>query len=1066
MTRRIPEVADGMLHVLEPSSGPKISVDSPSWVAWLNHPATRSFSFRGPSGGFTARKEIRARGGEYWVAYRKRGGKLHKRYLGKAEDTTLTRLEDVAAALAAREEEATTIPPQDETVGVTILAGADVATTEDPKTAYSHVREPSHRRPPGDPLLLTKLSVPLIRPSLVARPGPSERLDEGLGRKLTLLSAPAGFGKTTLLCSWIGGLSDDGRPSAWLSLDTSDNDPARFWRYLVTAVDKIQPGSGDTALALLGSPQAPPIEAILTTMLNELGDSSADAVLVLDDYHLIYSQVIHEALAFLIEHLPPRMHLVIATRADPPLPLPRLRACGELTEARASDLRFTSEEAATFLNQVMGLELSAQDIAELEKRTEGWVAGLQMAALAMTGRDDVAGFVAAFTGSNRHVVDYLAEEVLGRQPEGLRNVLLKTSILDRMCAPLCDAVTGHTDGQTTLERLEQANLFLVPLDDERQWYRYHHLFADVLRQRLSQTQTESVPALHQRASGWFEEEGLVPEAIHHAVAARDWERAIRLIEAIGMRVVLSRQVQTVLGWTDGLPEEMVRERPVLCTIRATALMFLDRPAEAEGRLRDAERRLRGTPTTDEARAILGRIAVIRAAIARFSGDVERCVAMGRRALELLPETESTARERAAAGTNVALAYQVSGDVTPANERLLEEAVASSRTVGDQIPLLSGINSLARLRTLQGRLRAAAATYEDAASVVSVRDGLRDLVNSAAYYVGLGDINREWNDLDSAERRLKRGMALFSGALVVDADVVTRGYLSLASVQRARGLHIDAGATLDDFASMARQRGLHPRLVARGEAAKARLALIRDDLPAAVSWAEASGLGVYDEPSYRREEQYLTLARVLIAQGRADPTGRNLHDALDLLERLLAVAEAGGRKGSAIEILALGALALQARQESSESLLTLESALTLAEPEGYVRLFVDEGAPMAALLAEILKRQRRESRNVRRRAVSVYARLLLAAFASPHTSTEPPEGRAPESDRPMLDPLTAREREVLALIAEGLSNREIAARLFIATSTVKGYVHSLLRKLEAESRTKAISRARELHLLSE
>jgi LuxR family maltose regulon positive regulatory protein len=808
------------------------------------------------------------------------------------------------------------------------------------------------------------------------------------------------------------------------------------------------------------------METVLTTLLNELGDLLADTVLVLDDYHLIESQAIHEALAFLVDHLPPRMHLLICTRADPPLPLPRLRARGEMTEVRASDLRFTSEEAATFLNQVMGLELSAEDIAELEGRTEGWIAGLQMAALAMTHRDDVAGFIASFTGSNRHVVDYLGEEVLGRQPEELRTFLLETSILDRMSAPLCRAVAGRTDGQTTLERLEHANLFVIALDDERRWYRYHHLFADVLRQRLSQTQANLAPELHQRASGWFEGEGLVSEAIHHALAARDWERAVRLIESGGMAVVLSRQVQTMLAWIDEIPEELVRERPVLCTMHALALVFLNRPGAAEARLQEAERCLRANPTTDEARAVLGRAAVIRAAIARSCGDLERCVEHARKALELLPETEATLRERAAAGANVGLAYQVSGDVAPANERPLEEAIASFRVSGAQIPLLHGINFLARMRMLQGRLRTAAATYEEVASVVLGRDGARDLVNSAGYYEGLGDIQREWNDLDSAESHLRRAVDLVAGALMVDADVVTHGYLSLARVQLARGRSPDALATLQEFTNLARQRNFFPLLVARGEAARARLALVHGDLPAAVRWAEASGLDAGDEPDYRREEQYLTLVRIFIAQGRVDPMGSYLDYALALLDRLLGAAEGGGRMGSVIEIVALRALALKARHESGEALTALERALALAEPEGYVRLFVDEGAAMKTLLSELLKRRRKEPRDARQLALLGYARRLLTAFESPHTSTEAAIGRASDADQLLLDALTPREEEVLALIADGLSNPEIAVRLFIATSTVKGYVHSIFRKLDVDSRTRVVARARELLLISE
>ena len=1065
MTRRIPQVADGVLHVLDPSGGPEIAVASPSWIAWLTDPATRSFSFQGPRCRYTARKEQRSRGGEYWVAYRKQGGKLHKTYLGKAEDVTLARLEDVAAVMANRGGEVVASPLSDTTSGDSGPSRrVDAAATDSHTTVDDQLRERRRHSTSADPLLMTKLAVPSTRVSLVPRPRLSERLEEGLGPQLILVSAPAGFGKSTLLGTWASKLSGSGRPMAWYSLDSGDNDPAQFWRYFFTAIDLLQPGSGKTALALLRSPQAPPIESILTTLLNELVGLSTDAVLVVDDYHLIESQTIHEALTFLIDHLPPRMSLVIATRMDPPLPLPRMRARGEMTELRAADLRFTPEEAATFLNRVMGLELSAEDTAELEGRTEGWIAGLQMAALAMRDHADVSGFIAAFAGSNRYVLDYLAEEVLARQPEELQTFLLETSILDRMRAPLCNAVTGRADGQTALERLEHANLFVIPLDDERHWYRYHHLFVDVLRQRLRQEHPDLVSVLHRRACGWFERQGLVGEAINHALAAQDWEGAVRLIESNGIMVVLNRQVQTMLGWIDRVPEELVRERPALCTIRALALVLFNRPDAAEASLQEAERYLGGNPTTDQARTILGRVAVTRAAIARSSGDLERCVAMGRRALELLPETESTGR--AAARTNAALAYQASGDVAPANERALEEVTASFHASGAQVMLLRSIDFLARLRTLQGRLRAAAATYEESAQVASGRDGLRGTVNSAAYYVGLGDIHREWNDLDSAESHLRRGIDMFTGTMSVDAEVVTHGYLSLARLQQARGRHADAQATLEEFADLARQRDFFSLLAARGEAALARLALVQDDLPAAVSWAEASGLGAYDEPSYRREEQYLTLARVLIAQGQLGPRNSYLDDALGLLDRLITVAQGAGRMGSVIEILALRALALQARQEWSESLPALESALTLAEPEGYVRVFVDEGAPMAVLLSEIFKRRRRGARNARQHAVSVYARRLLVAFESPHTNTEPLVGHAPESDRPMLDPLTAREREVLELIAENLSNREIADRLFIATSTVKGYVHSLLRKLEVDSRTKAISRARELHLLSE
>ena len=1052
MARRTPYVVDGVLYI-PGLGGPGIGVESASWAAWLTDPATRSFSFHGSDGRYTARKERRSRGGEYWVAYRKRGGKLHKAYLGKPQNVTLGRLSEVAAALAGRDGGVMARPP--------------------PETLADDAgEERSHPGTQGDTLLLSRLSIPSVRTSLVSRPHLIGRLEEGLGRKLTLVSAPAGFGKSTLLSAWIGGVAKD-RPVAWLSLDPGDNDPARFWRYFVTAIDRLHPGSGDIPLALLVSPQAPPMEAILTTLLNGLAELDTHTVLVLDDYHLIERAEIHEALAFLVEHLPPRMLLVIATRADPPLPLSRLRARGESNELRASDLRFTSEEAATFLDRVMGLRLTARDVAELERRTEGWVAGLQMAALAMRGRDDVSGFIAAFTGSNRHVVDYLAEEVLEQQPERVRRFLLRTSVLRRMCASLCAAVVQGEEGehavadsQALLEYLEQTNLFVVPLDEDRGWYRYHHLFADVLRQRLRQEHPELLPALHRGASGWFEGEGLHTQAIRHALAARDWERAIRQIEATGTTVVLAQQVQTVLGWIDELPEELVRERPALCTIRALALVFFKHPDAAEASLQLAENRLRGEPSSDEARDILGRAAVIRAVIARYSGDLERCVAMARRALELLPETESSARERAGARLNAALAYEVSGDVTPAKEHPLEEAIASFRASGALIPQLISITFLARMRALQGRLRAAVATYEQAAALMARQNRLPDVGgNSAAYYSGLGEIYRQWNDLDAAERHLRHGRDFFMGTLMVDANVVTHVYLSLARLQQARGRSADARATLKEFAELAHRHDISPLLVARGEAAQARLALVQGDLHAAVSWAEASELDTADEPNYPCEEQYLTLVRTRIAQCRLDTVGSRLVDALGLLDRLFGKAQAGGRMGTVIEILALRALALEARHEPREALAALERSLVLAEPEGYVRVFVDEGRPMASLLSEFLAARGKGSRDPHQHAVLGYVQRLLAAFEPPHTGTSSSvsDSDAAEKDRPLPEHLTAREREVLALIAEGLSNREIAGRLFIEVGTVKGYVHSILRKLEVENRTKAVARARELRL---
>src|SRR5215212_6130454 len=1070
MTRRIPYVADGVIHAQGPPGASEIAVDSPVWAAWLEDRATRSFSFEGPGGTFTARKERRSGSNEeYWSAYRKRGGKLRKVYLGKAEKLTLARLEEAATELSGHGEKATASLPADATAGDGGSSRrADAAATRGSTSSDDQVRERLRQRTSGDPLLSIKLSVPSVRSSLVPRTRLSERLDEGLERKLTLLSAPAGFGKTTLLSSWIRELSGDGRPVAWLSVDPADNDPARFWRYLVTAIDQLQPGSGETALALLGSPQAPPIEAVLTTVLNELGTMPAEAVLVLDDYHLIESRAIHEALAFLIDHLPPRMHLIIATRADPPLPLARLRARDALNEVRAGELRFSREEAAAFLNEVMELELSAEDIAELEGRTEGWIAGLQLAALAMRDRTDIPNFIDAFAGSNRYVLDYLAEEVLGRQPEGLRTFLLRTSILDRMCAPLCNAVTGHTEGQTTLERLQHANLFVIPLDDERQWYRYHHLFADVLRQRLRQVRPELVPELHCRASAWFERQDLVQEAIEHALAAADWHRATRLIVQYAPSFIFRGQFHTALSWLNALPDDVICANPTLCVYHASVLMLTNHVEAAEIRLRDVEGSIQDGLSEDQVRIIRGQVAAIRAAIARIYGDLAHCVTLSRQALDLLPEQEEVPLKlRPTAMLNASRTFLVSGDVRQGNERLVKSVIAPLRVPGgNQYSGLISMTNLARLHVMQGRLREARAAYEEAMQVVSESGKMHELVNGPAYYFGMGDLYREWNDLGAAQSHLEQGMELVQGTLTVDADVILMGYLSMARLHQARGGSTGALATLEELAHLTQQRNFVAPLLARATAARERVCLAQGDLASAIRWAQESGLHPDDEPTYPQEEEYLTLLRVLIARGRDDPEGPYCDDALGLIDRLLRHAESGARMGSVIEILILQALALRARRDISGALVALETALFLAQPEGYVRLFVDEGAPMEALLWELLKARSKGASDARQHAMLDYARLLLAAFEPPHKSTEPPVGRASESDQPLVDLLTTREREVLKLLAEGLSNQEISSRLFIATSTVKGYVHSIFRKLEVDSRTKAIARAHELHLVWE
>jgi LuxR family maltose regulon positive regulatory protein len=618
------------------------------------------------------------------------------------------------------------------------------------------------------PILATKLYLPRLRPNVVSRPRLLERLNEGLHRNLTLISAPAGFGKTTLVSEWVALIE---RATAWLSLDEGENDPTRFLTYLVAALQTIAPNIGEGMLGVLQSSQPPPPEAILTALLNEITTLPDHFVLVLDDYHVIDAKAVDQALTYLVEHLPPQMHLVIATREDPQLPLARLRARGHLIELRAADLRFTASEAAEFLNQVMGLSLSAADIAALEDRTEGWIAGLQLAALSMQRHQDVPGFIRAFAGDHRYIVDYLVEEVLQRQPEPVRSFLLQTAILDRLNGPLCDAVTGQEEGNARLEALERGNFFVVPLDDKRHWYRYHHLFAEVLSAHLMAEQPDQVSTLHRRASAWYEQNDLPSDAIRHALAAKDFERAADLIERAVPAMRRSRQEATVLGWLQALPDELLHYRPVLSVHYAGTLLLSGELEGVEARLRDAERWL--DTKADMGELVLassaemvvvdeeeflrlpGSIAVYRAASALALGDVADTVKYARRALDLLPEEEHLGRG-AAAGF-LGLAYWTSGDLEAAH-RSYTDCMARVQRAGHISDAIGCSIALADIRIAQGRLHEAMRTYEQALQLATAH-GEPVLRGTADMYVGMSELHREQNDLHAATQLLLRSKEL-------------------------------------------------------------------------------------------------------------------------------------------------------------------------------------------------------------------------------------------------------------------------------------------------------------------
>ncbi len=1024
-----------------------LAVEGTVWFAWLDE--VSSFAFHGQSGSYTARKETKQRGAVYWYAYRKTQGKLAKKYLGKTADLTLARLENVAAALhteratAARMREPAP-PAQHETDLPRVIE--DGSAVDAPVALTPHA-PPRKHGDPLNPLLSTKLHLPRSHVQLVPRSHLVERLQQGVTGSLTLVSAPAGFGKTTLLAQW---LTQSSTPVAWLSLEAEDNDPIRFLSYVIAALQTLDAQVGTTALALLRTPQPPSPEVVLAVLTNALVDRDEDDVaLVLDDYHVITADPIQRGMAFLLEHLPPHLHLILATRADPPLPLARLRAQGQLTEVRAADLRFGTAEVSAFLQTVMGLDLEASAIATLESRTEGWIAGLQLAALSLQGRADVSGFLAAFTGSHRFVLDYLSDEVLARQPTPVQTFLLHTSILERLSGSLCDAVMGQEGSQAMLEGLERANLFVVALDDERGWYRYHHLFAGVLRRHLQQREPTLPPVLHRRASTWYEQHDLPAEAVQHALAIPDVELAARLIEPIALSVTFQGQISTVLGWINALPEALVRTRPFLCVYYTLLLIFTNQFEAAEELLQAAERGVQELPA-EQARIILGWVLVNHSVIAALSGDVERAVSLAYQALDLLPEAEAIPRMGAMVAAS--RTYLVSGDVTPDSEREVAAAVALIRTLDDPFAAVTSMTLLARLHVLQGRLRQAAATYEQVMQVVPRPEVLQTIFSSLLYYFGLGDLLREWNDLDAAERHLAQGMALVEGTLTLEPFVAVLGYTALARLKQARGNIREALATLDALAQLAEQRHFAPHLLTQEAAVRVQLEQAQGNLAAAIHWADSSRLSTDDDDlSYPREGEYLALTRVCIAQVQDNPASPLLQDTLRLLDRLLQEAETKARMGSVLEILVLRALALEAHGDRTSALSTLEQALVLAAPEGYIRLFVDEGPPMLALLRQAYTRS----------IVSDYVATLLNAFGEQHAPTIPPPYPRPDA---LVEPLTEREREVLRLLLEGASNREIAHRLVLSVNTVKRHVYNLCGKLGVQSRTQAIVRARNLNLL--
>ncbi|HET6447060.1 MAG TPA: LuxR C-terminal-related transcriptional regulator [candidate division Zixibacteria bacterium] len=922
-------------------------------------------------------------------------------------------------------------------------------------------------------ILRTKLFIPPLRPNLVHRPQLIKRLNQGLqlGHKLSLVSAPAGFGKTTLVCEWIGGFRPDApnksetiNSVSWLSLDESDNDLTRFLAYIVAAlnqVDGTETTIGRGALSMLRSLQPPPAADFLTSIVNDVVAIPGRIILVLDDFHLIDSSPVIDAVTFLLENLPPQLHIVITTRDDPQVPLARFRARGQLTELRAADLRFSISEAAEFLNQVMDLDLPAQAISVLEARTEGWIAGLQLAAISMQGRQDTTSLIKSFTGSHRFILDYLIEEVLEQQTEGIQKFLLQTSIADRLTGDMCDTITGQDNGQVTLEMLEKANLFIIPLDDERHWYRYHRLFSDLLQQRLRQMHPERVLMLHHRASEWNEQNGFADEAIEHALRAKDFERAGSLIEEWSDATWQRGEHAKMRRWLLKLPSELVFSRPHLGVYHAWYLFASGQHAPAERSLQAVEeaicvktdgdgetesQKLDKLSSSERVR-LQGMTVAIRAFMSSYQGDVAGIIEYANLALEYLPEQDATWRSMIAIVLGDAHGFK--GDINASFE-VRSEALRVCRAAGNIYYVMLASMKLAITLRSQGKLRQTMEICEQQIQVAN-EYGLSQTSLVGLLLMIWGEVLAEINDLDGALRQANKGVDLTEG--VVDLAFLGWGYMSRLRILFSRGDLVGVDEILKKVESIARVSNLPPWIVNQMKAWQARIWLAQSNLELASRWAEQrqfdSNLEVKpsQEIDYFLLIDYLVYARTLLAKGR-------IEEAAKLLEQILEAAEMGGRISKAIEIRILQALAFQAGNEPDRALSALERAFALAEPEGFVRIFVDEGPPMARLLQEALNRG----------IVPDYARRLLAAFSS----ADPVQTNAQKSlldQSGLVEPLSEREIEVLQLIAEGLTNREIAERLYISLSTVKVHTRNIYGKLSVHSRTQAVARSQELGILS-
>ena len=912
-------------------------------------------------------------------------------------------------------------------------------------------------------LIRTKFHLPSIRSSLVHRPGLEESILMGLQGRLTLVIAPAGFGKTTLTASSV---AHCGMPVAWLSLDKNDNQLDRFLNYLVSALQEIDNVFGNDAAQLLTGMQKVQPETVLTCLINDLDAAAREIVLILDDYQFIHNQEIHQQIAFLLENCPKNFHLVIATRSDPPLPLARLRARWQIVELRTADLSFSELEATQFLNDTMGLHLDARSVGMLEERTEGWIAGLQMAALSIQNRKDLPGFMEAFSGTNRFILDYLLEEVLAGQSSEVQHFLLYTSILERLTAPLCDAVLiddpvpnmecdasanlGFPSPQgsaSILEYLERANLFLVPLDNERTWYRYHHLFADLLRTRLHQTIGDQQVALYQlRASAWYGQYGYILEAIHHASLASDFERVERLIEQNYIGMMNRGEMSEIRSWMGELSKDVVYRRPWLCLYEAYSRAWFGQLDEAIFLLEMAERHLQSEIAAPDLQVMRAYYSYVLSRVTAMQGDLRRAIELCVAARDTIPADNLGLQIEV--GITLGYEYFLRGDFENASKTLYE-MIRTCQLVNAINNPVAGYALLARIQVSQGLLHNAYDLFQKAAHLLQ-ETGRQYLGAAGLVEGGIADLLYEWNEVESALVHAKKGLDLLP--YWGKTDDLCLAYATLARIQLAQGDSAEAAATVEKAVQLIHTSGVFSEARSKIDAAQVHQMLLEGDKLGVNRWCAVhkQGLGLHSPHQYEDELTHITLARVFIAQ-------HNIEEAINLLTCLEEGARSNGRQGRLLEILILKALATQGLGENAQAELLLTSCLTLAEPSGYMRVFLDEGRPMQLLLAQWLAHAEPSS-------LQEYATQLLAQFlAKPHGTREAHENVSRAAN--LLEPLSQRELEVLRLMALGRTNQEIARQLIVAPGTVKAHAASIYRKLDAANRTEAVTRARQLYILS-